>query len=79
VGALALALRKQPEGNQVELVCYDDIVLWVYFDASALVKRYSSEDGTELVNELFHRLPVEQMTCAVKRIPNLRTDWSTPS
>jgi predicted nucleic acid-binding protein len=43
----------------------NDIVLWIYFDASALVKRYSSEDGTELVNELFHRLPVEQMTCAV--------------
>ena len=40
-------------------------MVWVYFDASALVKRYSSEDGTELVNELFHRLPVEQMTCAV--------------
>lgn len=37
----------------------------VYFDASALVKRYSSEDGTELVNELFHQLPAEQMTCAV--------------
>jgi predicted nucleic acid-binding protein len=40
-------------------------VVWVYFDASALVKRYSSEDGTELVNELFQQLPVEQMTCAV--------------
>lgn len=40
-------------------------MVWVYFDASALVKRYSSEDGTELVNELFHRLPVEQMTSAV--------------
>ena len=40
-------------------------MVWVYFDASALVKRYSSEDGTELVNELFHRLPVEQMTCAM--------------
>lgn len=40
-------------------------MVWVYFDASALVKRYSSEDGTELVNELFHQLPVEQMTCAV--------------
>ncbi len=40
-------------------------MVWVYFDASALVKRYSSEDGTELVNELFYDLPVEQMTCAV--------------
>ena len=40
-------------------------MVWVYFDASALVKRYSSEDGTELVNELFHQLPVAQMTCAM--------------
>jgi uncharacterized protein len=40
-------------------------VIWVYFDASALVKRYSVEHGTELVNELFQNLPVEQMTCAV--------------
>ncbi len=40
-------------------------MVWVYFDASALVKRYSSEDGTELVNDLFHQLPVEQMTCAM--------------
>jgi predicted nucleic acid-binding protein len=40
-------------------------VVWVYFDASALVKRYSPEDGTELVNELFHQLPIAQMTCAV--------------
>lgn len=28
-------------------------MVWIYFDASALVKRYSSEDGTELVNEAF--------------------------
>lgn len=40
-------------------------MVWVYFDASALVKRYSSEDGTELINELFHHLPVEKMTCAM--------------
>jgi predicted nucleic acid-binding protein len=40
-------------------------VVWVYFDASALVKRYSAEDGTELVNELFRQLPTKQMTCAL--------------
>ena len=40
-------------------------MVWVYFDASALVKRYSAEDGTDLVNELFHKLPTAQMTCAV--------------
>lgn len=46
-------------------------MLWVYFDSSALVKRYSSEDGTELVNDLFRQLPVEQMACAVIGIPEI--------
>jgi uncharacterized protein len=40
-------------------------VLWVYFDASALVKRYSPEDGTDLVNEIFHQLPTTQMSCGM--------------
>ena len=40
-------------------------MIWVFFDASVLVKRYSSENGTELVNEIFHRLPAEQLACAV--------------
>lgn len=40
-------------------------MVWVYFDASALVKRYSVEEGTELVNELFRQLPTTQMTCAM--------------
>lgn len=35
----------------------------IFFDASALVKRYASEDGTELVNELFRHLPRARMTC----------------
>lgn len=39
--------------------------MWAYFDASALVKRYVSEDGTAVVNELFELVPVEQMTCAM--------------
>jgi len=30
-------------------------VQWLYFDASALVKRYSQETGTSLINELFRR------------------------
>ncbi len=34
----------------------------VYFDASALIKRYSQEAGTNLMNEVF-RLP-SQMTCS---------------
>ena len=36
----------------------------LYFDASALVKRYAAEDGTGLVNEIFHRFPPNQLTCA---------------
>jgi len=39
-------------------------VLWVYFDASALVKRYSHERGTPLLNELFRHIPPTQMTCS---------------
>jgi len=38
--------------------------LWIYFDSSALVKRYSAESGTELVNILFRQHPTSQMTCA---------------
>jgi len=38
-------------------------VIWFYFDANALVKRYSTETGTELINELFRGVSVTQMTC----------------
>lgn len=37
---------------------------WVYFDASALIKRYSPEVGTPIVNALFERTYPGQMTCA---------------
>jgi len=37
--------------------------MWVYFDASVLVKRYTHEGGTLLVNEIFQYLPLSQMTC----------------
>ena len=37
---------------------------WIYFDASALVKRYSVETGTPLVNEVFHHLPSSRMSCS---------------
>jgi hypothetical protein len=33
----------------------------VYFDASALVKRYTNEPGTPLVNEIFIRISREKM------------------
>ena len=37
----------------------------VFFDASALVKRYVAEDGTELLNELFRQFPRTQMICTM--------------
>lgn len=37
----------------------------IFFDASALVKRYVPEDGTALVNELFDHLSLSQMTCTM--------------
>src|SRR4051812_41037101 len=39
--------------------------LWIYFDASALIKRYSQETGTPLINEAFQRLSPRQMTCSL--------------
>ena len=36
-----------------------------YFDASALAKRYSREQGTELVNEIFRLLPSNARACSV--------------
>jgi predicted nucleic acid-binding protein len=39
-------------------------VQWIYFDASALIKRYSQETGTPLVNEVFRFLPRSRMTCS---------------
>ena len=40
-------------------------MLWIYFDASALIKRYSQESGTQLINEAFQRLSRHQMTCSL--------------
>ncbi len=40
-------------------------MLWIYFDASALIKRYSQESGTQLINEAFQRLSPHQMTCSL--------------
>lgn len=37
---------------------------WIYFDASALIKRYSQESGTALVNEAFRHVPPTRMTCS---------------
>jgi predicted nucleic acid-binding protein len=39
-------------------------MLLAYFDASALIKRFSPETGTPLINELFHSLPISRMTCS---------------
>lgn len=37
----------------------------VYFDASALVKRYAHEEGTPLVNKIFATVPLSHLTCAI--------------
>lgn len=39
-------------------------MLVVFWDASALVKRYVPEPGVELVNEAFLRLPGSGMACS---------------
>src|SRR5438105_3804767 len=36
---------------------------WVCWDASALAKRYVSERGAALVDEIFRRVPRDHMTC----------------
>ncbi len=36
-----------------------------FLDASALIKRYSFEDGTDLVNELFRLLPKASIACSI--------------
>ena len=38
---------------------------WVYFDASALIKRYTQEKGTSLVNEAFRLLGPSHMACSI--------------
>lgn len=40
-------------------------MLFHYFDACALAKRFTQEQGTEVVNELFFLAPRRQMTCLV--------------
>ena len=44
------------------------MVPWVYFDASALIKRYSQEAGTSLVNEVFRHVPPSRMSCSTLNI-----------
>ena len=36
---------------------------YFYFDASALVKRYIREDGSNKINFLFDNLPLSQFKC----------------
>ena len=37
---------------------------WIYFDASALIKRYAPEAGTPLINTAFDQVYPAHMTCA---------------
>ena len=36
-----------------------------YFDASALVKRYTQEVGSDKVNFLFDNIPLDRLMCSV--------------
>ena len=36
-----------------------------YFDASTLVKRYTSEVGSDKVNFLFHNVPLDRLMCSI--------------
>jgi predicted nucleic acid-binding protein len=40
-------------------------LVWVFFDASALAKRYAPEIGSDFINELFLQFPCEQMTVSM--------------
>lgn len=39
--------------------------VWVYFDASALIKRYSVESGTPFINQVFQVLPPGRRICLI--------------
>jgi predicted nucleic acid-binding protein len=41
---------------------------WVYWDASALAKRYTVEPGTTLVNGLFRRVSRDRMACLIMSV-----------
>jgi predicted nucleic acid-binding protein len=42
-----------------------DGLLFHYFDACALAKRFTQEQGTDVVNELFFLAPKRQMACLI--------------
>ena len=39
------------------------MAFWAYFDASALIKRYTQESGTPVVNEVFRLAPADRRIC----------------
>lgn len=47
------------------------MALWIYFDASALVKRFCSEQGSRLVNEAFRHIPYRRMICCILVFPEV--------
>lgn len=47
------------------------MALWIYFDASALVKRFCSEQGSRLVNEVFRQIPYRRMICCILIFPEV--------
>ncbi len=44
---------------------------YFYFDASALVKRYTKEPGSEHINFIFSNLPMNRMMCSIMAITEL--------
>lgn len=44
---------------------------YFYFDASALVKRYTKETGSENINFIFSNIPMNQMMCFIMGIAEL--------
>lgn len=47
------------------------MALHVFFDTSAVLKRYAPEQGSQIVNTLFDAVPIAYMTCATVTILEL--------
>lgn len=39
-------------------------ILRIFFDASALIKRYSPESGSDVIDDLFNLIPTGRMACS---------------
>lgn len=51
-----------------------------YFDASALVKRYTQEIGSDSINFLFSNVPLNRLMCLILGVNDsqqILTNWIT--